>query len=688
MSAFSPWNAARAHARSAGECQARPELPRRPRRKSSGPHGSWRTFGATLAACAALAACGGGGSQDGPPGATAQAPAGDAGDPGAGNGPFSRRRGGRDTSRREAAQGFSDTQGANGFSRTRGADGSSHTPGGGLSRAQGDHGLSHLQPGGSTTRADAFRLLTQATFGPTEADVEHVMAVGAEAWIDEQLALPVRAHHLQRWDSDNQDDPGGASSGSVDSSFYQEAIRSDDQLRQRVTYALSQIFVVSMLDLGLAGPKSQAAASWLDMLAHNAFGNYRQLLEAVALHPAMGVYLSSMANRMEKPGIGRIPDQNFAREVMQLFSIGLVQLNIDGTAQLDGNGRPVYTYGPGDIDGLSRVVTGFSWDGPDTCSQRFFNAEGWRAIYRMHRDMQPYSQYHSLSEKDFLGVAIPPENSPDPQGDLKKALDALASHPNVAPFLSRQLIQRLVESDPSPSYVARVARVWNDDGTGVRGNLSAVVKAILLDREARSAQTAAGDTYGKVREPVLRFTAFLRAYDAHSDSGKYLVFSTDDPGMQLAQSPLRARSVFNFYRPGYVPDGGPAQRLHLVLPEMQITDETSVAGYVNFMMGAVRNGVGVRGFDGNAPRPDVQPDYTDALKLADDPATLVADTTGRLLGPDVDAALTARLVGVVTSINVPQANGRNQAFIDKQLHNRVYAATLLTLASPEFVTQK
>jgi uncharacterized protein (DUF1800 family) len=543
------------------------------------------------------------------------------------------------------------------------------------------------ESGPGATRADAFRLLTQGTFGPTEADIQHVMAVGPAAWIDEQLAKPVRAAHLARWNADNGANKGGASPATVVSSFYQEAMTDDDQLRQRVTYALSQIFVVSMVDLSLAGSKSQSAASYLDMLAQNAFGNYRTLLGAVAMHPAMGQYLSTMANRMEAPAIGRIPDQNFAREVMQLFSIGLVQLNLDGTPKPG----PVYTYGPGDIDGLSRVFTGFSWAGPDTSKDRFFNSPDVQAKDRLYTPMQPYAQYHSLSEKDFLGVVVAAQTVAKPELSLNTALDTIAAQPNVPPFISRQLIQRLVTSNPSPQYVERVTAVFRDDGHGVRGNLGAVVRAILLDNEARQTSIAAGDNYGKVREPVLRLTAFLRAYGATSDSGKYLISSTDDPGTQLAQSPLRARSVFNFYRPGYVSPGGPAQARGMVLPEMQITNESSVAGYANYMIAAARYGVGAHGSDGHASRCDVQPDFTGAIALADTPASLVDDTFARLLGQNVvDAALRSQIVDAVASVEVPalRADGANADFVAKQRLNRVYAAVVLTLASPEFVVQE
>jgi uncharacterized protein (DUF1800 family) len=392
---------------------------------------------------------------------------------------------------------------------------------------------------------------------------------------------------------------------------------------------------------------------------------------------------------MENPKIGRIPDQNFAREVMQLFTIGLVQLNIDGTPKLV-NGQPVPTYTPADIDGLSRVFTGFSWAGPDTSKQRFFSNPNYLAPERLYTPMQAYPAYHSTSEKDFLGAVIPTQATADPTGDLNIALDTLFNHPNVGPFISKQLIQRLVTSNPSPAYVARIATVFNNDGTGVRGNLKAVVKAILMDTEARDPAKAATASFGKIKEPVLRLTSFLRAYNATSDSGLYLIGLSDDPGTGLAQSPLRSATVFNFYRPGYVNAGGVTAANGMVAPEMQITTETSVAGYANYMMGVVTRGVGLHGMTGGTSRNDVQPDFSAAQNLATDSASLVNDVTARLIGDTVNADLKTQIQTAVDSIKIPVLNkqGTNTAQIENAKHNRVMTAVLLTLASPEYIAQK
>jgi uncharacterized protein (DUF1800 family) len=374
---------------------------------------------------------------------------------------------------------------------------------------------------------------------------------------------------------------------------------------------------------------------------------------------------------------------------MQLFTIGLVQLDIDGTPKLV-QGRPVYTYGPPDVDGLSRVFTGFSWYGPDTSKARFYSSPDVLTIDRLYNPMQPYPDYHSTSEKDFLGAVVPVQPVPDPEASLSVAMDTLFNHPNVGPFISKQLIQRLVTSNPSPDYVSRVAQVFNSDGRHVRGNMGAVVKAILMDREARSTTNPTRPGWGKVREPVLRMTAFLRAYHATSDSGLYLIGCTDDPVLTLAQSPLRAQSVFNFYRPGYVSPGGAAAAHDLVAPELQITTESSVAGYANFMMGVVQRGVGLKGLLGTASRNDVQPDFTAATNLADDSAALVGDVTARLIGDAVDASLKTQIQVAVDSIVIPAPNkdGTNGPQIANAKHNRVMTAILLALASPEYVVQK
>jgi len=540
-----------------------------------------------------------------------------------------------------------------------------------------------------TTHADAYRLLAQATFGPTDAEIQKVMNKGVEGWLDDQLAMKPQAGYLARWNADNHATHGNAGSQTVDSAIYQAALANDDQLRQRVAYALSQIFVVSMQEKSLGNAKSQTSADYYDMLSKNAFGNFRTLLEDVTLHPAMGQYLSALGNAKENEKIGRIPDQNFAREIMQLFTIGLVKLNIDGTPKLV-DGKPVYTYTQADIDGLSRVFTGWGWYGADNSKARWNSNADVLTDDRLWNPMQAYPDYHSTSQKDFLGVTIPAQDTPDPKGDLKIALDTLYKHPNVGPFIAKQLIQRLVTSNPKPAYVARVAKVFEDDGNGVRGNMKAVVKAIFMDQQARRPGLVENPAYGKVKEPVLRLTSFLRAYGARSDSGLYLIGSSDDAGTELAQSPMRSESVFNFYRPGYVNAGGSTAFNGLVAPELQITTESSVAGYANYMMGVLLRGVGSKGLDGTGTRNDVQPDLSSAVALAEDSTALVDDVTARLIGDTVNDGLKNDIRIAVDSIPIPALNkaGTNGNAIAKAKQNRALTAVLLTLACPEFIVQK
>lgn len=541
--------------------------------------------------------------------------------------------------------------------------------------------------------ADAQRFLTQATFGPVEADVARVTDLGYRAWIDAQMSLPLRSHR-EYWDVQHAaaraTDPN-ASAGTRDviDSFYIQAVRGDDQLRGRVAFALSQIFVISMVDSTVAD-NPRGVAGWLDVMNQHAFGNYRDLLEAVARHPMMGLYLSHLRNQKENPATGRVPDENFAREVMQLFSIGLYQLDPDGSVKLGSDGKPIETYTGEDIGGLAKVFTGFSWAGPDTSDSRFFGSSSAQDPDRQWMPMQGYTKYHSTSEKRFLGTTVPSQGSADPNTSLRVALDTLAAHPNVGPFIGRQLIQRLVTSNPSPGYVARVAAAFADNGSGVRGDMKAVVRAVLLDPEARDPALAADPAYGKLREPVLRLTALLRAFNATSDSGRWLVGTTDDAGTQLGQTPLRSPSVFNFYRPGYVPPNSELGAAGLAAPEMQITHETSVAGYANFMRSALQSGVGQNGPTFTAPRRDVQLDFAPEMALADKPAELVDRVLGKLAGGADTAALRPDVQAAVESIAIPalRTDGSNQTQVDDAKRNRVRMAALLTLVSTEFLVQK
>jgi len=367
---------------------------------------------------------------------------------------------------------------------------------------------------------------------------------------------------------------------------------------------------------------------------------------------------------------------------MQLFSIGLYRLNPDGTLMLDGNVQPIETYGHDDIVGLSRVFTGFSWAGCSSTSTSCFNGSGTQSPNREVMPMQAFPQFHSTSEKIFLGTTIAASTTPDPAGDLNRALDVIAAHPNVGPFIGRQLIQRLVTSNPSPAYVGRVTQAFNTGryqsgaytvGTGQRGDLRATIAAILLDIEARTVPAA---DPGKTREPVLRLAQWMRAFKARSASGNFLIGTTDDPATSLSQSPMRSPTVFNFYRPGYVPPNTPIAAASLVAPEFQIVNEVAVVGYSNFMRSIVQNGVGT-----NSPR-DVQPDYAAEIALAHDANLLVDRVSLLLTAGSMSTGTRSLIVNAVNSIPYP---GSNQATARL---NRARLAVFFTLSSPEYLVQK
>jgi len=519
------------------------------------------------------------------------------------------------------------------------------------------------------TKSESFRFFKQATFGATGLQAENLLSDGYERWINQQFAArpsSMRAYIDNRLRLEPE---ASARTDWVYEAFWRNVATGEDQLRQRVTYALSQIFVISMTD-STVSKYPRGVAHYYDLLASNAFGSFRDLLEDVTLNPMMGIYLTHLGNEKGDPETGRVPDENYAREVMQLFSLGLYELNLDGSLKRDIEGQPIETYGTEDVEGLAKGFTGVSWGGPDTERRRF---RGWdKHPDREIMKMQAYPQYHSTEEKRFLGTVIP-EGSSDAIADVRIALDTLFNHPNVGPFIARQMIQRMVMSNPSPEYIARVASQFNDNGQGVRGDMSAVVKAVLFDPDARSLTIAAQPSSGKIREPILRFAEWMRAYRAVSTTGRFSIGNTDDQGNRLGQTVLRSPSVFNFYRPGYVPPNTPIADASLVSPEMQITHETSVAGWLNMMRSAVERGWG------NSR--DVQPNYEIEMSLADDPAELVERTNIILLNGTMSNRLRARIQSTVADRPI-HATDAARALRDRA--NRVHLAVFMTMASPEF----
>jgi uncharacterized protein (DUF1800 family) len=436
-----------------------------------------------------------------------------------------------------------------------------------------------------------------------------------------------------------------------------QLIASPDGLRQRIALARSEFFVVSSNGVTIQSG-AFAMAAWWDTLVANAFGNFRSLLEAVTLHPAMGVYLNTRGNQKENLATGRQPDENYGREVMQLFSIGLYELNIDGSNRLNGAGLPIETYDQSAVTSLARVFTG--WD---------LDATGATAVtnpLQVRNPMVPVPALHSTLASSFLGASVPANT--DARTGLRIALDALFNHANVGPFFGKQLIQRLVTSNPSAAYVARVAGAFNNNGAGVRGDLKAVIRAVLLDPEARSASVAAQPAWGKVREPMLRFAQWARTFGATSASGQWRIGDLSDPSTQLGQSPLRAGSVFNFFRPGYVPPNTSLASAGLLAPEMQLTNESTVAAWINFMQTTIRSGlVGVAST------------YPNEMALAGDVTALVNRLNLLLCAGQLSTA-SQRTIGTAVS-TIPAATLAGQ-------QTRVQAAVLLVMAAPEYIVQK
>lgn len=422
--------------------------------------------------------------------------------------------------------------------------------------------------------ADASRFLQQATFGATEASIAALQGQDYDDWIDAQMALPMTS--VLAYMKAHDETPGTPELDFwiLTQAWFDNALAAPDQLRQRVAFALSEIMVVSERGNNLAND-GLALGSYYDILLRNSLGNYRDLLEDVTLSPAMGRFLSMYRNRKPDPVNNIRPDENFAREVLQLFSLGLVKLNRDGTPVLvDGNTVP--TYDEQVVRGFAHVFTGWGCVGID-----FENPQ---ATCSTEAPMRAFEAYHDRGEKRlFDGIVLPADRNA--AVDLDAALDAIFHHQNVAPFMSRQLIQRLVTSNPTPQYIDRVAAVFENDGTGERGDLGAVVRAILLDEEARFGHTHQAATFGKVREPLLRLTQVWRGLNATWRQDR--MFPDDiDIHLRYNQSPLAAPSVFNFFSPSYTP-GGALGEQGMVAPEMQAITDTFAISLTNDQWGRI-----------------------------------------------------------------------------------------------------
>lgn len=526
--------------------------------------------------------------------------------------------------------------------------------------------------GASISTEQASRFLQQAQFSASDADIAQVRSLGYAAWIEGQVALNFGTRGWDWLNSQGYADPNSTNnyydqSYPADYMVWQQLVAASDPMRKRMGLALSEYFVVSLAGLDFRW-RSHAMAHYWDTLCSYAFGNFRGLLEAVTLHVAMGYYLNTKGNKKENAS-GRQPDENYAREVMQLFTVGLYLLNPDGTQQLDGNGKPQETYTTSDVSNLARVFTGYDVDMRQNVDVVVNgNTVGNTTFARL--PMLLTASNHSTLAATFLGTTIA-ANTPAAAA-LKTALDALFNHQNTAPFFCKQMIQRLVTSNPSQAYVGRVAAVFADNGQGVRGDLAFVFAAILLDDEARNATGLSALEYGKLREPMVRMVQWVRTFGVGSASGAWKIGDLSNAGTQLGQSPLRSPSVFNYFRPGYVPPST-SLSVGVVAPEFQLVTESSVGGYLNYMMGVIDSGLNSG---------DIKAAYTTELTLVLDPAALVRRLNLLLCAGQLSASTQTVIVNALLGVTV---NANSSATLKRQ---RVCAAVLMVMACPEYLIQK
>lgn len=537
-----------------------------------------------------------------------------------------------------------------------------------------------------STDAQAARFILRAGFATSPATVEVVKRDGYEPWLNAQMnaqnsqsaaqffaargfdAVDANRYYFSRTPADNM--------------VWSQLINGGSMVRKRVALALSEFFVVSLNNLNITW-RSQAMGAYWDILNNRAFGNFRDLLEDITLNPAMGVFLNTLGNRKADPRTGRVADENFGREILQLFSIGLFELNQDGTVRTASDGSALETYTNEDVTGIAKAFTGYDYDytgigfTPAVDNPNFMVPDPDYARQPMTADPSKWRRprtesFHSDEEKSFLGITIPAGTGATET--LRLTLDAIFNHPNVGPFFGKQMIQRLVTSNPSPAYVSRVAGVFNNNGSGVRGDLRAVFKAILLDDEAISDAGLSSQTFGKLREPIVRFAQWGRSFGAQSASGNWDIRDLSDVSNRLGQAPLRSPSVFNFFRPGYVPANSQAAANSMVAPEFQIVNETSVATYVNFMERTIDG----RGFWVR----DVKARYTDELAIAHDASALLDRLDLVLTGQQLTQTTKDTILTALNDQEVTEASDEATKL------RRIHIAVLLVMVSNDYLVQK
>ena len=540
---------------------------------------------------------------------------------------------------------------------------------------------------------EAARFLMQSQFAVTDAGLSAVRSASFATKLQQDFASP---QGQTGWDWLEQRGYGAADTNRyffadypADFMVWNQLFTAPDPMRKRIALALSEFFVVSLQSAEFNW-RSHAITHYWDTLVKNAFGNFRQLLEDITLNPAMGYFLNTKGNQKENNS-GRVPDENYGREVMQLFTIGLVQLNADGTEKTGANGARLESYTQDDVTNIARVFTGYDFDTSDGVRITPVNDTGTPETYTIEsrdfarKPMKFDASRHSMLAATFLGTTIP-ANTAGPAA-LKTALDTLFNHPNTAPFFARQMIQRLVTSNPSPAYVGRVSAAFANNGTGVRGDLKAVWTAILLDDEARNPAKPSEPAYGKLREPMLRLVQWGRSFGINSAAGSWKMFDTNGAADKLGQSPLRSPSVFNFFRPGFVPPNTALAKAQAPAPEFQLVNETTVGGYLNFMQGVIRQGI-------YCPEPtvpqaayrnyiaDMTASYTSELALVSDAAALVRRLNLILCAGQMSATNQNLIIAALNGTPVTASSSAAQKL------DRVAAGVLLVMASADYLVQR
>ncbi len=523
----------------------------------------------------------------------------------------------------------------------------------------------------TSAATQSSRFLRIATMGPNQVEIDALTDHGYSNWFRAQLASPIVSvtELISDLSEIEEDEPFNA--------WWVLALRGENQLHQRFAYALSQIIVVNIGEVSDGGFHA-IQLGYIDILQNALNGTYRDLLEEITYSPAMAQWLTYLGSRKANPENGAVPDQNYAREILQLFSIGLVDLNRDGTPVLDNTNEPIESYTQDDIVGLAEVFTGLWW--ADT-------QYGRRSDVRDNPDiqlarLQMNEEQHSDEDKNFLGCSIPGSTPGDEA--ISQALDCIEGHPNTAPFISRQLIQRFVTANPDPAYVARVVDAWEAGsftlpdgrtvGDGRRGHLQAVLAAVLLDPVVIGNNQLADPTFGKIREPALRITHWARAFELHSigEVADWSPIRNMGRGSDVRQKPLHSPSVFNFYRPGYVPPGTQISASSLVSPEMQIIDAATVLGYQNKMDRLIRHSRNSDDNDG-----EFAPDYSAFMDVVDDVEAMADRLNILLLGGRMTSETRARMVAAI--------NGTSSDDVDEEKLYRIHAAVYIAVTSPEYM---